>query len=193
MTATTGSLPQAMQDEFVGLSHGDLDRARQMLSANPALVNAVASWGETPIEAATQNANLPIMELLLTAGAPMDICTASVLGLTDRVRLMLQADPSLKNATGAHGIPVMYFPAIVGNVEIADLLLSSGADPNAGEGGNTPLHGAAMFGQVAMVEWLLTHGAHHSPLDYEGKTPMERARENGRLDVMHALKSHGAI
>ena len=63
----------------------------------------------------------------------------------------------------------------------------------AGEGGNTPLHGAAVTGQVAMTEWLLEHGAYHSPVDYEGKTPIERARQNGRLDVVHALTSHGAI
>ena len=193
MTATTGSLPQAMQDEFVGVSHGDFDRVSQMLAANPGLVNAVAAWGETPIQAATQTANLPIMQLLLTAGAPLDICTASVLGLRDRVTLMLKADPSLKNATGAHGIPLLYFPAVVGNQEIAEILLSHGANPNAGEGGNTPLHGAAVFGQAAMAEWLLTHGAYHSPLDYEGKTPIDRAREHSHLDVVHALTSHGAI
>jgi ankyrin repeat protein len=193
MTADIGTVPQAMQDEFVGVSHGDFERVRRMLSANPALVNAVSTWGETPIQAATQTANIPIVQLLLTAGAPLDICTAAVLGMRDRVAQMLQANPALKNATGAHGIPVLYFPVIVGNKDIAELLLSHGADPNAGEGGNTPLHGATQFGQSAMAEWLLTHGAHHSPLDYEGKTPIERARELGRLDVVHALASYGAI
>jgi ankyrin repeat protein len=193
MTATTGSPPQAMQDEFVGVSHGDLDKVHRMLAANPALVNAVSTWGETPIQAATQTANVPIMQLLLTAGAPLDICGAAVLGLRNRVEKMLEADPSLKNATGAHGIPVLYFPVIVGNREIAELLLARGADPNAGEGGNTPLHGATLFGQTEMAEWLLTHGANHSPLDYEGKTPMERARENARLDIVHVLGSYGAI
>jgi uncharacterized protein len=193
MNENTGRIPQALQDEFVGLCHGDFDRVRQMLSAQPELVNAVAAWGETPIQAATQTANVPIMQLLLTLGAPLDICAAAVLGLRDRVALMLQTDPSLKDATGAHGIPVLYFPVVVGNQEIADLLLSHGADLNAGEGGNTPLHGAAVTGQVAMTEWLLEHGAYHSPVDYEGKTPIERARQNGRLDVVHALTSHGAI
>ncbi|HET9495982.1 MAG TPA: ankyrin repeat domain-containing protein [Chloroflexia bacterium] len=192
MTATANSLPQALQDEFVGVSHGDFDRVRTMLAAYPALVNAVATWGETPIQAATQTASVPIMQLLLTAGAPLDICAAAVLGLRDRVAQMLQANPALKDATGAHDIPVLYFPAIVGNQEIAELLLSHGADPNAGQGGNTPLHGAVQFGQTALVEWLLRNGAFHSPLDYEGKTPMERAREAGRLDVMRALRSYGA-
>jgi ankyrin repeat protein len=193
MNDSVRSLPQSLQDEFVGVSHGDFDRVRRMLADNPALVHAVSTWGETPIQAATQTASVPIMQLLLTAGAPLDICAAAVLGLRDRVSQMLQANPALKHATGAHGLPVLYFPAIVGNQEIAELLLSSGADPNAGDGGNTPLHGAAMYGQTAMVEWLLQHGVKHSPLDYEGKTPMERARDSGRLDVVHALRSYGAI
>jgi ankyrin repeat protein len=193
MSAPIDSIPQATQDEFVGLSHGDFDRVQQMLAANPGLVNAVASWGETPIQAATQTANLPIIQLLITAGAPMDICTASVLGLTDRVKIMLQTDPSLRAATGAHGIPVLYFPAIVGNQQIAEVLLDAGADINAGEGGNTPLHGAAMFGKLAMVEWLLAHGANPNPIDYEGQTPMQRAREHGHLDVAHTLKTRGAV
>ena len=193
MSAFNDSPPQAMQDEFVGVSHGDFDRVRRLLAANPALVNAVSTWGETPIQAATQTANIPIIQLLLTAGAPLDICTACVLGLRDRVKQMLDANPALKDATGAHGIPVMYFPVIVGNREIAELLLSYGADPNAGGGGNTPLHGAAQFAQPQMAEWLLAHGAFHSPVDYEGKTPIERARDSGRLDVVHALASYGAI
>jgi ankyrin repeat protein len=59
---------------------------------------------------------------------------------------------------------------------------------NAGEGGNTPLHGAAMFGFTDMVRWLLDHDANPYATDYEGKTPLERAQANGHTSVVALLE-----
>src|SRR5690349_4158644 len=174
---TNAGLTQEVIDEFVGVSHGDAARVRELLVQYPELVNARASWGETPIEAAAQVANKEIMKLLLDAGAPLEICTAAALGDRERVLSLLEADPNLKNATGAHGIPIMHYPVVTGNKELAELLLGYGADVNAGGGSNTALHGAAYFNQAETARWLLEHGADVNPLDYEGKTPLARAVE----------------
>lgn len=191
MSNADASVTQEMMDGFVGVCHGDFARVQEMLQAHPELVNSVATWGETPIEAAAQMSNRAICELLLAHGAPLEICTAASLGMNDKVEEMLDADPSLKDARGAHGIPLMYYPTITDNVELAELLISRGADINAGAGGNTALHGAAMMGQTRMTEWLLSHGANPNATDYEGKTPLQRAREYNQQGVVGALEAHG--
>ncbi len=192
MNTADGSLPQELIDAFVGVCHGDFERVKAMLAEYPRLVNSVATWGETPIEAAAQTSNREICDLLLSNGAPLEICTAAALGMNDKVREMLDADPALKNAQGAHGIPVMYYPAITGNTELAELLFSRGANLDAGAGGNTALHGAAMTDQTQMAEWLLAHGADPMLTDYEGKTALQRAQEYASQGVVNALETYAA-
>jgi ankyrin repeat protein len=184
---------QAIVDEFVGNAHGSFDRVRELLRQHPAVLNAAASWRETAIEAAAQMGRGDIAHFLLEAGAPLNICTAAMLGQRETVAALLAADPAQAHATGAHGIGVMYFPAIKGNAEIAALLLAHGADVNGGvPGAATALHGAALFDQPAMTEWLLAHMARADVADREGKTPLTIARERGFAQVVEVLERHGA-
>ncbi len=74
---------------------------------------------------------------------------------------------------------------------MAELLLAHGADVNAVEGGNTPLHGAVLFGRAEMAAWLLDHGAKVNAADFRGKTPLEHAVERGHAAVADVLKSRG--
>jgi ankyrin repeat protein len=189
--AAQGELAPELITEFVQVSHGDFARVKELLAQHPALVNAAAPWNETPIQAAAHVGNRPIAEYLLAAGAPLDICTAAMLGLPERVAGFLQSDPALAQATGAHGIPVLFYAAIGGHSDVAALLLASGADVNAGAGMNTPLHGAAGFGQAQMVAWLLEHGAEVNALNYSDKTPLALALEAGREDIANLLRRHG--
>ncbi len=184
---------QDVIDEFVGVSHGNLTRVKELLGQYPVLVNAVATWGETPLQAAAQTGQEEIAKILLGAGAPLDICTAAMLGMKEQVKSMLHANSSLVHAIGAHEIPVMYYPILHNHVDIAELLLSYGADINAGEGKTTALHGAVLFGQKAMVLWLLEHGAQANLTDFEGKTPLRLAIEQQQQDIAALLRRHGAI
>jgi ankyrin repeat protein len=183
---TQEPLSQETIDEIVVAAHHDLPRVQEMLAENPALLNENASWIETPIQAAAHVGNRPIAEYLLAQGAPLDICTASMLGLTDDVKALLAEHPELSGANGAHNIPLLFFPALSDNVEIAQILYDAGADINAGEGGNTPLHGAAITGNLNILRWMLAHDANPYAVDYEGKTPLERAQVNGH-DAAAAL------
>lgn len=171
-------LTQELVNQFVIAAHHDLDQVRAMLAENPALLNENAEWFETPIQAAAHVGRRDIVEFLLAQGAPLDICTAAMLGRAEVVDALLAEDPGLREATGAHNIPLMYFPAISGEIAIAERLLAAGADLNAGEGVNTALHGAAIFGQTAMVRWLLDHDANPYALDMNGKMPIDLAEQN---------------
>lgn len=189
----TGSLPPSQEsiNEFVIAAHHDLIKVQRMLAQEPLLLNEPAQWSETPIQAAAHVGNRPIAEYLLNQGAPLDICTAAMLGQIETVRAMLNNDAELAHARGAHSIPVLFFAAISGHLEIADLLHGLGAEVNTGAGSNTPLHGAVLFGQQGMVEWLIQHGADVNTNDYNGKTSLTIALETHQAAIAGILRQHG--
>lgn len=189
--STDDQSTQQLTDELVRMSHGNIDRVRKLVRVHPGLVNARASWNEAPIEAAAHCGQREIAELLISAGADLDICTAAMLGSIDSVSSFLQQSPGLAHATGAHGIPVLFYAAMSGNVSIAEFLHRHGASVNAGEGGTMPLHAAATFGRVEMAEWLIANGAQIDAPGYNGQTPLALAIDAGHDEVADLLRQHG--
>lgn len=176
-------LSQETINEFVVASHFDFPKVQSMLAEQPALLNENAEWIETPIQAAAHVNNREIAEWLLAQGAPLDICTATMLNRADDVHAMLEEDPEMIDDTGAHNIPLMYFAVLSDNPELAAFLAEKGAAINSEEGTNSALHGAALFGRTVMARWLLEHDANPYALDYEGKTPLDRARSKGYTEI----------
>ena len=97
--------------EFVLKAHGDLGVVKQLLEQEPAIVNAAWDWGggdwETALGAAAHVGRRDIAEHLLEHGARMDVFAAAMLGETEIVRAMLDAQPQLREARGPHGIPLV--------------------------------------------------------------------------------------
>ena len=97
--------------EFVLKAHGDIGVVRQLLAQEPAIVNAAWDWGggdwETALGAASHVGRRDIAEYLLEHGARMDVFAAAMLGETEIVRAMLDAQPQLREARGPHGIPLL--------------------------------------------------------------------------------------
>ena len=102
--------PERVQ-EFVAKAHGDLDAVRKLLAADAALVNAAWDWGggdwETGLGAAAHMGRRDIALFVLERGARMDVFAAAMLGELEIVRAMLAADPTLHEARGPHGIPLL--------------------------------------------------------------------------------------
>ena len=183
-------LSQETINELVVAAHHDLPRVKELLAEQPELLNENAEWIETPLQAAAHVGNREIADYLLGQGAPLDICTAAMFGNADAVHEFLADNPEEAQATGSHNIPVLYFAAISGSIEVAEILHHAGSPVNVEEGVMSPLHGAAIFGQVPMVKWLLEHDADPYAKDYEGKTPLDRARENGHAEVVALLEPY---
>jgi hypothetical protein len=82
--ADKARLDPTLVHDFVGVAHGDLDRTRELIGQEPALVNAAWDWGggdwETGLGAATHVGRRDIALFLLGHGARMDIFAAAMLG-----------------------------------------------------------------------------------------------------------------
>ena len=180
--------------DFVIAGHGNLPRIREMLMENPGLLNAGYQWGEndseTAIQAAAQSGSPGVAEYLLSHGAPLDICTAAMLGRKDVVEQMLDKDPGLINARGAHGISLMAHAAWSNNVELAQMLFERGATV----GMSHSLGNAVMKGDVRMARWIIENGhPDFSWTNYEGKTLLKIASETPNSDMITLLREHGAV
>src|SRR6266705_1352683 len=105
---------QEIVDAYVGAAHGDLDTVKKLLAEHPDILNRPATWGELALGAAAQTGQAAIAEHLLALGAPLDICTAAMLGRASDVAAMLPKESLGANAAGAHGIPLLYHAIITG-------------------------------------------------------------------------------
>ena len=98
-------------ESFVSSAHGDLDVVRELLAKEPALVNAAWDWGagdwETGLGAAAHMGRRDIALFLIEHGARLDPFGAAMLGEVEVVRTVLAAYPSMRNALGPHGIPLI--------------------------------------------------------------------------------------
>lgn len=178
--------------DFVVAAHGNLPRVREMLARHPGLVNTRHQWAdndsETPIQAAAQVGSRPVVEYLLERGAPLEICTAAMLGRKDDVQHMLDGDPALIQARGAHGIPLMPHAALSNNLELAKMLFARGATA----GMSHALGNAVMHGDARMARWIIENGKPDLTWkDYEGKSLMTIAKETGKRDMLALLREYG--
>lgn len=163
-------------------------RVTDLYAQHPDLLNATwEKFDENALQAAGHMGRRDIAGYLLDSGAPLTIYAAAMLGEKDRVAGFLQANPSLARTPGVHGFSVLYHAGLSGNVEIAELLLAQGGDI----GQDAALHAATAGDHRAMAAWLLAHGSDVNALNFEGKKPLQVARESGFEDLATLLTEHG--
>jgi ankyrin repeat protein len=151
-------------------------------------------WPVTPAQ---------VMAHLESRGAIVDLPTACHTGNLERVRELLRQDPSLANkiseAEGYYlgaGAPLAN-AAAVGRMDIVQLLLDHGADPNLPEEQYAPkgkaLYSAVYHGHYEIAKLLLARGAYpNPPVESSGDALwiVQKWRPDERMEQL--LLSYGA-
>ncbi len=179
--------------EFVIAGHGNPEKVRKMLEERPDLLNTAYAWTEsdheTAIQAAAQVGNVPIAEYLLENGAPLEICTAAMLGNKEEVEKRIGENPQSINSTGAHGIPLLMHSAWSGDIELVQYLFRNGAKT----GSSSALQNAVTRGYYDLVVWLVENaGPDLNAKNFQGKTPLSVAIEKKQEIIAQLLRDHGA-
>ena len=166
------------------------------LLAKGANVNAHNGDGQTALMQAVVRGFDDVVELLITGGA--DVKARDSRGMTafvfaaDSAALEI-ADVLIKHgadpdAVDSSGITALMTAADQGNEEVVRYLVKAGAKVNKitqlEYGGQTPLTGAAMMGQVGTVKALLELGADPALKMKDGATALSNAKENGNQEVI---------
>jgi ankyrin repeat protein len=139
---------------------------------------------------------------LLAADPELDVFEAAALGRTDRLRALLEEDPSRANAFGADGFHPLGLACFFGRVDAGRLLLERGADVNA-LSRNERIQTAAIHAAAAsetkdeatryeLVKLALEHGADPNLPQGGGFRAIDAARLNGDQRIEQLLLDHGA-
>ncbi len=151
------------------------------------------NWHTTPAQ---------VLAHLIARGAYVDICMAASIGDLERVKMLLDQDPTLANRVSEYvtyyvgsGAPLRN-AAARGHIDVVRLLLERGADPNLREEGIAP-HGYALYMAVAnghyeIAKLLLAHGAYPNPEVESSADALSRAISKPDQPMIDLLCSYGA-
>ena len=110
---------------------------------------------------------------------------AALCGFQDLVQYLISKYPQHVNASDGYYVRPLVAALAGKHLQTAKLLHHSGADPNVQSfGGDTPLHSAAYYGDVEMVQVLLNCGADANIRNDAGETPLDHA-SIGSSDKTH--------
>ena len=149
---------------------GDEARVKEMLAADPALVNARTEDGFPAAGVAIFFGHGALARWLIERGADVNAA-----------------------AQNAARVAPLHAAAAVRDRETMRLLLARGADPDAPQQMDyTPLHGAASRGDIEMGEMLLAAGAQRDARGTDGLTPADVARKYGQPAFAEWIESTGS-
>ena len=104
-------IDRARVKRFVIAAHFNLAAVKEMLAAEPILINATWEWGngdfETALGGASHMGRRDIAEFLLEHNARLDVFAATMLGKLDIVKAAVAAFPNIVRVPGPHKIPLI--------------------------------------------------------------------------------------
>ncbi|XP_066509234.1 poly [ADP-ribose] polymerase tankyrase-1-like isoform X2 [Hoplias malabaricus] len=185
--------------DFMTPFHVAAERAHndvlEVLQKHGAKVNAVDTLGQTALHRAALSGHIQTCRLLLSYGADPSIVslqgfTAAQMG-NEAVQQILSENVPTRNSD----VDYRFLEAAkAGDLDTVKQLCSpQNVNCRDLEGRHsTPLHFAAGYNRVAVVEYLLHHGADVHAKDKGGLVPLHNACSYGHYEVAELLVRHGA-
>jgi ankyrin repeat protein len=174
----------------------DAKRARALVTEQPELAHERDENGVSALML-TRYYGLPddVTAAIRGERGELDVFEAATLGETDRLRALLEQDPSLATAWSSDRGTALHFAAFFTQLPAARLLLERGADVHAVSptfGEVTALHSAAAGGSAEIVHVLLEAGADANARQQGAFTALHAAAQNGDAEMVRDLLAHGA-
>jgi ankyrin repeat protein len=152
-----------MDEIFLACRTGDLAAVRELVSADPKIVNARQYLGSTPLHVAARNDRIEVTKFLVVKGADI-------------------------HATTKSGATPLHSASLFGSLDTAELLIADGANVNARDtDGWAPLHSAARCDHLGIAKILVSKGADVNVINKNGMAPLHYATRCGNLDVVMYL------
>jgi ankyrin repeat protein len=154
-------------DVFEAAALGEVDRLREVLDAEPPAATAYSGDGFTALHFAAFFGHPGAAKLLIERGAEVD-------------------------AFGRGWMTGTALHSAVSRLQsdVARILLEAGASPDVRQSaGWTPLHAAAMNGDLVSVELLLGAGADPTAANEEGRSVADLAEESGHDATIERIRS----
>eukprot|EP00903_Cladosiphon_okamuranus_P016085 g14849.t1 len=163
----------------------------------------LASWLGTPLELASSQGNLHLVQKLLRGGGDVGISLHRAVrgGHEGIVSALLDGGASCNNKDGDGDAP-LHIASEFGHDDIVRSLLARGADKDSQDiAGRSPLHLAAEYDHPAVAEVLLGANADlevrfdEDDIDDDDErietSPLDMAAAKGHLGVLRAIIEHG--
>ncbi|XP_078252093.1 poly [ADP-ribose] polymerase tankyrase-1 [Rhinoraja longicauda] len=185
--------------DFLTPLHVAAERAHndvvEVLHKHGAKMNALDTLGQAALHRAAHGGHLQTCRLLLSYGSDPSILslqgfTAAQMG-NESVQQILNENVPLHNSDVDYRL---LEAAKAGDLEtVKQLCTTQNVNCRDLEGRHsTPLHFAAGYNRVAVVEYLLHHGADVHAKDKGGLVPLHNACSYGHYEVAELLVRHGA-
>ncbi|XP_048382758.1 poly [ADP-ribose] polymerase tankyrase-1 isoform X1 [Stegostoma tigrinum] len=185
--------------DFLTPLHVAAERAHndvvEVLHKHGAKINALDTLGQAALHRAAHGGHLQTCRLLLSYGSDPSILslqgfTAAQMG-NESVQQILNENVPLHNSDVDYRL---LEAAKAGDLEtVKQLCTTQNVNCRDLEGRHsTPLHFAAGYNRVAVVEYLLHHGADVHAKDKGGLVPLHNACSYGHYEVAELLVRHGA-
>lgn len=189
----------ANENIFDAVHNGDVATAENLVSRDRSLAHATNRNSVALVEIAAANDDVPVLKLLLDAGARAEFVnardgrtplhTAALRNSTNAAELLIGRGAAVA-AVDQQGFTALHLAASQGSAKMVALLLKHNADinarvapPSASSGmfahawrmlpGCTPLHLAALRGQADVVELLLKFSADINATNAQGSTALD--------------------
>ncbi|HEY7338112.1 MAG TPA: ankyrin repeat domain-containing protein [Bryobacteraceae bacterium] len=196
-----------VEDVIAAAQSGEMERLASLLDANPSLATASNMLGVQAIHAAHFGGHASAVDLLLSRGVVLDAFLAAELGMLNRVRQAVAADPQVVHALSPVGSALLHRACYWGQTEVARYLLDQGADADAATCDGflqiRPLGCAVATPNIPnpsdreevvleLVGMLLARGAGVNGRRRDGLTALHSAAYRGHLRVITVLLDRGA-
>ena len=178
----------------------NLAKVKELVTADPQLVNCKDERGRTPLMWACGRDQLEIVKFLVENGA--DVNSLDRMGLSALYYSILNGHTNeIDEILAGHGADVnfskgnslLFLAARQGKEKTVELLLKKNADPNLQNSvGKTAIHIAAEYNHLTIVAALLADKADAAIKDNFARTPLHQAAIEGFGKIAELLVANGS-